>query len=566
MRSGPSRRRDAAPELAAHPVARRLVLAGLLLASAALLVTDAVHDAVTVDEFAHLPAGLHYLETGRFDVYNLSPPLLRVLAALPVLAARPAGDVTRFTGAPHHWALGYAFMAANAARYHALFVLGRLPIALLALCLALAVYAFARRNLGPSEALAAAALAAFCPTVLAHGHLVGTDVGCALGMFVACWAAVAAIRRPTLARSVLLGLALGAALLTKFSALALYPIVGILTAVGLVRRDQLRARRLAAIAGAAVLSILVVDAGYLGEGVGRPLAAYELHSARLERLASGPLGGVPLPLPRDFVEGLDSQGVEAAGYYTVYFHGRLARGGWWYYLPAAFALKTTLPMLALLAAGLVVLVRRRLGDPLLAAFLTVPPLVFAALAIGLTDIDLGVRYLMPSYPFLFLIASLPVARTAGAALLRRAAGALVAAHVAVSAAATPHHLAYFNALAGDADGAYRWLADSNLDWGQELQDLHAYMGAHGITHVRLAYFGRVAPEVYGIDYELLRGRLEPGVYAVSATFLAGLPYFLYDHGTVYDAPANAFTVFRRYTPRAVLGHSLFVYELENPER
>ena len=67
--------------------------------------SEAIGDSVTVDEFAHLPAGLYYLETGHFDVYNLSPPLLRELAALPVLAARPAGDFARFTTFPEHWAL-----------------------------------------------------------------------------------------------------------------------------------------------------------------------------------------------------------------------------------------------------------------------------------------------------------------------------------------------------------------------------------------------------------------------------------------------------------------------------
>ena len=66
---------------------------------------------MTVDEFAHLPAGVYYLETGHFEVYDLSPPLLRQLAALPVLAARPAGDFARSTTVPYHWELGYEFIS-----------------------------------------------------------------------------------------------------------------------------------------------------------------------------------------------------------------------------------------------------------------------------------------------------------------------------------------------------------------------------------------------------------------------------------------------------------------------
>ena len=117
-----------------------------------------------------------------------------------------------------------------------------------------------------------------------------------------------------------------------------------------------------------------------------------------------------------------------------------------------------------------------------------------------------------------------------------------------------------NAFAGPADGRWRWLADSNLDWGQELRRLAAYLRQRRITTVQLAYFGRVGPEVYGIDYVVPRGKLGPGTYAISASFLAGLPYFLWDHGTVYSAPPRVFAMFAGRKPTAVIGHSLFVYD------
>src|SRR5205085_6235771 len=147
--------------------------------------------------------------------------------------------------------------------------------------------------------LGAAALAAFCPTVLAHGHLVGTDVGAALGVFLAAWAAVAAFRAPTIARTLVLGVALGGALLTKFSALALYPIVAVLAAVAAARARP-RWRPLAALVGAVVVSVAVVNAGYLGRGTGAPLDAGRLQSPALRALAPR-LGGVPVPLPAEFI-------------------------------------------------------------------------------------------------------------------------------------------------------------------------------------------------------------------------------------------------------------------------
>src|SRR5437016_14685396 len=110
---------------------------------------------VAVAEFAQLPAVRYYLAPCHFDVYMLPPPLLRELAALPVLAARPAGDFARFTTFPEHWALGYEFMERNRDRYHLLFVLGRLPMVALALGLVVAGHLCGPPHLAPSRGQAA---------------------------------------------------------------------------------------------------------------------------------------------------------------------------------------------------------------------------------------------------------------------------------------------------------------------------------------------------------------------------------------------------------------------------
>jgi hypothetical protein len=261
------------------------------------------------------------------------------------------------------------------------------------------------------------------------------------------------------------------------------------------------------------------------------------------------------------VTGYDEQRREASGIYPVYFHGSWSDHGWWWYFLAAFALKETLALLALLATGTFLVARRRALDPLTTGFLFVPPIVFTALLVVFTDIDLGVRYLLAAYPFLFLIAASVFRPGCLGIRGRRVAGALLALHVVAAVAAAPSHLAYTNALIGESDRAYRWLADSNLDWGQELRRLRTYLAGRGLARVGLAYFGRAAPELYGIEYEVPRGTLTPGTYVISANYLAGRPYFLWDHGAVYDAPADMFAPFRRITPTAVIGHSLFVYDL-----
>ena len=131
----------------------------------------------------------------------------------------------------------------------------------------------------------------------------------------------------------------------------------------------------------------------------------------------------------------------------------------------------------------------------------------------------------------------------------------------------PHYLAYFNELAGGPDGGWRYLVDSNLDWGQDLPGLRRYLEAHGIQEIYLSWFGSAYPEHYGISYRALPGYPHnqgppekfafnpyapaPGVYAISATNLQGVVFA--DH--------DLFAWFRARQPEAKIGHSMFIYTI-----
>lgn len=122
-------------------------------------------------------------------------------------------------------------------------------------------------------------------------------------------------------------------------------------------------------------------------------------------------------------------------------------------------------------------------------------------------------------------------------------------HAAAALAIWPYHLAYFNEAAGGPGAGIRHLADSNLDWGQDLVGLHRFMSERRITRMNLYYFGTADPDYYGIQRA---ASPEPGYYAVSATHLMGI--YLPDRE--YLAP------FRRMTPEATIGHSINVYRLD----
>src|SRR5262245_28732235 len=141
------------------------LLAALMAAHAALALHTAWRASPTIDEFAHVPAGLSYWQTGSFGLYHHNPPLAKLLAALPVLAARPAVDYAgswaraRERGEPPNQVeFGADFMRANAARYFDLFRLARLPIVALSLLGLWLVFRWGRDLWGEAGGLAAAAL------------------------------------------------------------------------------------------------------------------------------------------------------------------------------------------------------------------------------------------------------------------------------------------------------------------------------------------------------------------------------------------------------------------------
>jgi hypothetical protein len=131
----------------------------------------------------------------------------------------------------------------------------------------------------------------------------------------------------------------------------------------------------------------------------------------------------------------------------------------------------------------------------------------------------------------------------------------------------PDYLAYFNLLAGGADNGWHSLVDSNLDWGQDIDDLAPWMAKNGVDKVWLSYFGEARPDYYGINYNGLdsypprlmnpqarpfyKAKPAPGVYAISATNLQG----------VHFADHDQFAWFREREPLAKLGYSIFLYEV-----
>jgi len=182
------------------PTREALWLGLILLAFFTLGWMSLIQKSVTVDEFAHLPAGLSYWRTRDFRIYPHGSPLIQMLAAAPIAASRVPLPLELGWKNRDQWQFGYEFMYANADSYQEIFVRARAMILALGALLVGLIWWWARALDGPKSALAAASLAAFNPTLMAHSELVTTDVGVSLTMLAAVVALWAFCRRPSAAR------------------------------------------------------------------------------------------------------------------------------------------------------------------------------------------------------------------------------------------------------------------------------------------------------------------------------------------------------------------------------
>ncbi len=550
------------------------------------LIAAIPHASAVVDEPAHLTAGYLAITQGDLAVNREHPPLIKALAAIPLLFLAPALPPEPEGGWPPRGGEDFEFGYSRAFLYHAndadrLLALARLPVVALTLAAGLTLFLWGRAlfaNHGSDAgSLAALALFAFEPNLLAHGRLITTDMGAVLFTVAACACLERSFApgRPGPRWAAAGGAALGLGLLTRFSCLLLIPLLVLAAVLDGRRPAAARARHLAVMLACALL-LVNLGYGFAGfAGGGFPLAhdpvVGPLRTEPLASLEAHPLlRWTPLPVPRLYLEGLDlarykNLHVEGPGY----LNGAYSSEGWWSYFLLALGMKATLPLLALAAAGLGAAglagsarSPRDRGTWPGMVWLVVPSAGFLLLVTASTRAQIGLRYVLPVIPFLCLLGGLAASLAiAPAALpgrsrprLRGAAAVLCAGlliwHAAAALAIWPYHLAYFNEAAGGPDDGILHLADSNLDWGQDLVGLDRFMSERRITRMNLYYFGTADPDYYGIQRVATP---EPGYYAVSATHLMG----------IYLPDREFLAPFRRMTPEATIGHSINVYHLDH---
>ena len=528
-----------------------LVLAILLAVS----ISTAARDSLTFDEKAHIVAGYSYLTQKDHRLNPEHPPLLKDLAAIPLLFIKPnfpsqSLNWTQNDSAPAWWVqfdLGNEFLYESGNDPSQIIFWSRAPMILLLVVLAAFVFWWAKRLGGPWTGLGALLLTAFSPTLIAHGRLVTTDVGAALGVLMATAAWLWFLKNPSIKRSVGAGAVLGLALLTKFSVLLLIPSFALITIVYVLIHRQSVGRYIG-------LSIL---AGVVAALTIWPVYAFHISSYPAERqlrdtaadLAPYPnptIRNLELQLTREpllrpwaqYARGVLMANQRASFGNTTYFLGEVSASGRADYFPIIYFFKEPLALHLLTLIALVGLWRIRKNFVVLSFIIFV--IIYWAFAIK-SNLNIGVRHLLPTYPFIFILLMLGVKR-----FNRIAVAGVLIWYIGSSAAAFPYYLSYYNELAGGINNGYKIAVDSNYDWGQDFYRLLAFVQDNNISQLNLDYFGGEDPQYWlGDVYIPLDPKETPtGWLAISANHL------------------NQYGRFANQEPLARAGKSIFIYKID----
>lgn len=483
--------------------------------------------AATMDEVPHFGAGLSYLEYGDFRMNPEHPPLVKMLAMLPVwLVARPdmSGANDPMLGAcwlgswQHIYGHQLIYYPPDGHHQTRLFLARLVPL-LIGLGGGLLAFVWGREIAGNNPGgWAAATLLMYYPEYLGHSGFVTFDVP----MLVACagisWAAWQWWRRPTWDRLAIFAATCAVGSLVKLP-VAMFAAMQCGVLLVLAAFDERRGQ----LGRVVVLVLATMLAGYAAcwaivgfrfsaVAPGQRIDQLSLFLGPLDHQSPSALVRVLARvhdlklLPETSIAVLDHLTAFSDRYQMLF--GRSSHGGWWYYFLVTTLLKTPLPMLIGLAI-LVVLGGRRLHSANASrtrrwraarAAILVVPFVLLGLMVMRSGVNIGHRHFLAVYFPWCVFLGVVVAR--GIASSHRwhrwMAAGMLASQVLTTLWVFPHQATYINLIGGSPYRASTILTDSNIDWGQDLPALGEWMRDHGIERVNLAYFGSNRPASYGV--------------------------------------------------------------------
>ena len=529
------------------------------------------------DEVAHLPAGLCIWKTGQFNVYSVNPPLIKTVAAIPSLFVSHEWNWRFYSTISidrREFALGSDFILANSDHFFFLFTLARwacIPFSLLG---AYICFLWAKELYGIAAGIVALLAWCFSPMVLGFGSLITPDVGSAALGITATYAFWHWLKKNSWKQTWIVGLLLGLAELTKFTLIlfyALWPLIWVMWYI-LSRKNpsvvtlKMQSLQLATIFA---VSVLVINMGYTFDGSLTPMKSYHFVSKTFcgtneegkiissNRFRDTWLGEIPVPLPKQYICGIDVQKRDFEGKMPSYLRGEWKDDGWYHYYIYGLLIKEPLGTWGLIFLAVFVGFFQKgyasaCRDEIMLLFPLLGLLLFVSSQNGFSH---HIRYVLPIFPFAFIWMS-KVAKSFE--MNHRVMKILVSMCLIWSVGSSlhyyPHSMSYFNELVGGPKNGHYHLGNSNTDWGQDLLYLKRWLEKH--SEVTLDTIGYDMPltdtSLVGIHTKKYPPRFpEPGWHAISVNQI-------HNRGGEYE-------YFLKFKPYDMIGYSIYIYNITPDE-
>jgi hypothetical protein len=576
----------------------------IIMFSGALL--SVINESFTFDETAHIGAGYSYLVKQDYRLNPEHPPLIKNIAALPLLFLDlnfPEEHSSWQEGNPAQWWAQFDF--ANQFIYHsgnnpqAILIWSKLPIIIILILLGLLIFIFAKKFFGLKVAFLSLIFFVFSPTFIAHGRLITTDVGACLGFLLAIYFWLKFLEKPKKKNIILAGLVFGLALLIKFSLILLIPFFLIITPlyIFLFRKPFWQYIGFSFLVGLIGL-VFVIWPIYAFNTAHYP-AERQLNDT-LAVLESNPMGAlksldiamVKAPVLRPlghYLLGLLMATHRTTTGNSVYLMGMLSGTGWWFYFPLIYLLKVPLAFHILTLIVIIFILSRLVKNKIYSDFLikakewlknnfpVLAMIIFLVIYWFVSmsgKLNIGIRHILPTFPFIYILVSLGIVRMISYTrkrvwkrLIIIVLGILLGWYIFSSINVFPYYLSYYNELAGGTDNGYKYAVDSNYDWGQDMKRLKDWLtkesDKRNIDYLKIDYFGGGDAEYYfGNKYQSFDPKEGPakGWIAISVNQLqAGLGKPVSKEE--FSGETGYYEWIKKYQPVARAGKSIFIYEI-----
>ncbi|MBI5003141.1 glycosyltransferase family 39 protein [Candidatus Woesearchaeota archaeon] len=525
-------------------------------------------NSATSDEVTHIPSGYSYWKYFDYTLNPEHPPFVKLWATLPLLIIQPnLPEDPGYWERGDQWEFGRQFLYWSGNDADQIYFLSRLMIVLMGIILGYYIYRWATELYGWKAGALALGLYVFDPTIIAHAGVVHTDVPIAAAIFVLVYYFWKYTKDKTeivfsTTQLAVLGLLVGLCLAIKYTGVYVIGFIAVLYAVRLflvyVRSLEKKENIFSGFYTHISSDKGIAELTNAGKAFGIILAIGIIFLAAT-------YGFVHV---KEYIVGFKDVVTHSTAGHPGYLLGMNSSEGWWYYFIVAFVLKTPIPTMLLLIAAFFIFFKTRSKEwyNLQNEFFLLIPAALYFLSFVVNDINIGVRHIIPVYPFLYVFAgSLMVInwnelKEPFVKYKHHATyilGVLVGWLLIGTILAYPYYIPYFNEFTGGSENGYKYLLDSNVDWGQSLKETAQWLedNGYGDQTIRMTYFGTEDPLYRGITSISIACAPTPGIHIISVNRL-------------YDFMDNQYGCanwLKDYEPIAVIGYSVFIYDIQDQE-